>query len=431
MYKNTFDSFSFGCRVNEAEKTVLDSGMIEAGYVQDSLNPDIFIINTCAVTAKAEREARQMILKLKRNNPAVKIVVTGCSATYWEKNGLWRNIPIDLLISNINKNYTVDIIQKRLRVDVKPRTTGLISQTIPHDKFLDSGRVMVKIQDGCHRFCSYCIVPYLRGLPVSRSTGDIVKQVNRYAALMKEVVLTAINTEAFGRDTGESLIGLISRILSETPISRLSFGSIHPWSITDEFLRYYAAVRDNPRFSSFFHVPLQSGSDKMLSLMKRDYARDDVVLKLRQIALMNPHALIATDIIVGFLDETKKDFEDTLSFLEQSPFVRFHIFRFSSRNNTAAHYMRRRLREPTAGEKKARASALQKLHTRKMHDFLQRQIGWTSDALFIGAPEDGFQKAVLNNQVVACIPVNENLSGSMKRVTITELKNGILYGKTV
>jgi threonylcarbamoyladenosine tRNA methylthiotransferase MtaB len=290
---------------------------------------------------------------------------------------------------------------------------------------------MVKIQDGCHRFCSYCIVPYLRGLPVSRSTGDIVKQVNRYAARMKEVVLTAINTEAFGRDTGESLIGLISRILSETPIRRLSFGSIHPWSITDEFLRYYATVRDNSRFSSFFHVPLQSGSNKMLSLMKREYTREEIDLKLRQIASTNPHALIATDVIVGFLEETQKDFEDTLAFLEQSPFTRFHIFRFSSRNNTAAHYMRKRLWEPTAGEKKARASALQKLHMRKMHAFLERQIGWISEALYIGVPENGFQKAILNNQLIACIPVKENLSGSMKRVTITELKNGILYGKSV
>lgn len=431
MYKNTFGSFSFGCRVNEAEKTALDTGMIEAGYVQDNLNPEIFIINTCAVTAKAEREARQMILKLKRKNPRLKIVVTGCSATYWEKNGLWRNVPIDLLISNTNKEYTVGIIQSRLRPEGKPLTTGQTMLPVPRDKFLDSGRVMIKIQDGCHRFCSYCIVPYLRGLPVSRRTEDIVAQVNRYAPLMKEVVLAAINTEAYGRDTGESLVGLISRVLSETRISRLSFGSIHPWSITDEFIRFYGSIRGNDRFSSFFHVPLQSGSNKTLSLMKRDYTREEIGEKLKQITMVNPRALIATDIIVGFLEETDRDFQDTLSYLEQSPFVRFHIFRYSGRNNTAAHYMKKRLHEPSAGEKKARATALQKLHVRKMHAFLEGQVGWTSDALFIGRPEEGFQKAILNNQLLACIPVNENLSGSMKRVTITELKNGILYGKTV
>lgn len=431
MYRPHFASFSFGCRVNEAEKIALDQGLKEAGFIQDGLKPDIYLINTCAVTAKAEREARQMILTLKKKNPSLKIVATGCSATYWQKNHLWSNIPIDLLISNTDKEYTVNIIKKRLFPTLRAIKSEAASQLGFMDKFLDSGRVMVKIQDGCQRFCSYCIVPYLRGLPKSRTISEIVAQIRSWEGSMQEAVLTAINTEAYGMDTGESLITLIRQVLSGTEIPRLSFGSIHPWSITDEFLDYYATLATESRFSSFFHVPLQSGCDKTLRLMKRDYRIGDIGEKLARVKQTNPRALIATDIIVGFLEETDKDFRQTYDFLEKSAISRFHIFRFSKRQNTAAHFMAKRLREPTSTEKKDRAQALRDLGEKKFRLFLESLTGMESEALFIGKAAGGFQKAILNNQVVALIATDKSLSGSMKHVTITELKKGVPVGRLV
>lgn len=428
MYKKTFSSYSFGCRVNEAEKQVMDECMIRSGYEYDSLKPDIFIVNTCAVTTKAEREARQIILKLKRRFPNIKIVATGCSATYWQKNEIWRNMPIDLLISNTDKDYTVEIIRRRFEENHPQRPTIKTTSTRYWDKFLSSGRVMVKIQDGCNRFCSYCIVPYLRGLPRSRRIKDIVTHIETYQNEMKEVVLTAINTHAYGVDTGESLIDLIRRVLEKTKIERLSFGSVHPWSLTEKFIAYYKSIAFNERFSNFFHIPLQSGSDKILRLMKRDYSRKEISDILHVLAKINPKALIATDIIAGFLDETDSDFEDALSFLRQSPISKFHIFRFSKRSNTAASYMSKRLKEPTQEQKKKRAKALEQLNHEKYHSFLNGLVGYRTKALFIGQPKDGYQKAVLNNQIPSMIRTNKNLSGCMKHVTITELKKDCLIG---
>lgn len=434
MYDVTkFDSYSFGCRVNEAEKIAMDRQMIRAGFLQDKLSPDVYIINSCAVTAKAEREARQLILMLKRANPEIKMVVTGCSATYWKKNSLWKDIPIDLLISNIDKDYLVTLIKKRFSIKSVPVQLDQLNEA-KYDKFLSSGRVMIKIQDGCHRFCSYCIVPYLRGTPKSRKIDEVVAditQYNRYPYKLQEAIFTAINTEAFGRDTGESLIQLIDTSLSTTDIPRISFGSIHPWSINDDFIKYYKKVSSNPRFSSFFHVPLQSGSDKMLRLMKRDYKKDEILEKLNQLQNINPLALIATDIIVGYLDESDMDFQDTYSFLEESPINKFHVFRFSVRQNTAAYYERKRLKEPSATEKAKRAIALSDLSTRKFKKFLAKQTGTTSLALFIGEVNEGFQKAILNNQILTWIKTDVSLRGKMKRVKITGLSKNILKGRII
>ena len=186
MYSRiTFDSFSFGCRVNEAEKMVMDSQMIRAGFLHDKDSPDLYIINSCVVTAKAEREARQLILRLKRENPEIKMVVTGCSATYWKKNALWKDIPIDLLISNIDKEYAVKLILRRFyhgKLPTQPvaQPTRLDNGLIQQDKFTLSGRIMIKIQDGCHRFCSYCIVPYLRGIPKSKRIEQIITDITHY-----------------------------------------------------------------------------------------------------------------------------------------------------------------------------------------------------------------------------------------------------------
>lgn len=434
MYRTTrFNSFSFGCRVNEAERAAMDRQMIREGFLQDKLFPDIYIINSCAVTAKAEREARQLVLRLKRDNPKIKVVFTGCSATYWKKNGLWKNIPIDLLISNIDKDYLVTLIKKRFSIKSVPVQLDQLNEA-SSDKFLSSGRVMIKIQDGCHRFCSYCIVPYLRGTPKSRKIDEVVAditQYNRYPHKLQEVIFTAINTEAFGHDTGESLIGLIDLSINRTAIPRISFGSIHPWSIDCKFIEYYKVLSKNPRFSNFFHVPIQSGSNKILRLMKRDYVREDILEKLNQIHKINPSALIATDIIVGYLDESDMDFQDTYSFLEKSPINKFHVFRFSVRQNTAAYYERKRLKEPSAIVKMKRSKALSNLSAKKYQKFLARLVGTTSQALFIGEVKEGFQKAILNNQILTWIKTDVSLRGKMKRVKITGLSKNILKGRII
>jgi threonylcarbamoyladenosine tRNA methylthiotransferase MtaB len=429
--KITFSSFAFGCRVNEAEKEVLDKKMLEAGFSFNKDSPNIFIINTCAVTHKAEREARNLIYQIKRKNPQTKIVITGCSATYWQKNKLYEKLPIDLLVDNTNKEFLVKIIKKRFYQGSALDRSGRNKGGITFSKFLSSRRLLVKIQDGCQRFCTFCIVPYLRGLPKSKKIEEIVKEINNYPGKISEVILTAINTEAFGLDTGESFIDLIEKVLEKTSIPRLSFGSIHPWSITPQFINFYQKILTTNRLINFFHIPLQSGSNTILRLMKRGYTSEEILEKLSALEKINPLSLLATDVIVGFLGENKTEFEETYRFLEKSPLVKFHIFRFSKRKNTAAFYMAKNLKEPTEEEKKKRAKALAELFAKKYLKFLEKNLGRLSTALILNKQENGFYEALLDNQLPIVIEKNKDIMpGEIVKVKVERIKNGRLVGKT-
>src|SRR3989339_1628228 len=437
MKKMTFYTYSFGCRVNQAEKEVLDSMMQDQGYEINEAKPNVVIINTCAVTHKAEREAKQLIFKLKRENPTGQIVVTGCSATFWKKNSLLKDLPIDLLIDNVNKEFLVKILQKRLSNRATLNLGGYASvgkdkpKKAVFNKYLNSGRALIKIQDGCQRFCSFCIVPYLRGTPKSYKINEIVSQVKQFGDL-KEVIYTAINTEAFGYDTGEKLITLIDQTIEFTKISRISFGSIHPWSINNEFIDYYKNILPLKRLVNFFHVPIQSGSNKILNLMKRGYTREEMMEKLQKLHKINPLALIATDVIVGFLDETDKDFQETYDFLEKSPISKFHVFRFSNRNNTAAYYMAKNIKEPSNGIKMKRARILAKLGKEKYEKFLKKNVGRTSTVLFLNNKFDGYQEALLDNQLQIYIKVIKPIQlTQLYEAKILEYKKGKLFGRII
>ncbi|MDO8609545.1 MAG: MiaB/RimO family radical SAM methylthiotransferase [bacterium] len=428
LTNQTFQTFSFGCRVNEAEKEEIDRKLLLLGYQKDDINPSIYIVNTCSVTQKAEREARQLIFQIRKKYPKTQLVITGCSATYWKKNNVYKDLPVDHIIDNIQKDYLVQILQKRLKISnnihkIHPN---------PSSKFLDSGRMMIKIQDGCQRFCTYCIVPYLRGNPQSYKIKDIVKKINKNPQV-KEIILAAINTEEFEVNSDEEFIDLIKTVILNTHVPRISFGSVHPWSITNEFMDLYKAEMNskNKRIVDFFHIPLQSGSDKILRLMKREYTSSEMFDKLNKLQKINPMALIATDIIVGFLEETDKDFEDTYYFLEKAPINKFHIFRFSKRQNTAAYFLAKQLKEPTNSQKKKRAISLAELGLKKYHSFLEKRIDKNFSGLFINNFESSYQEVLLNNQISAWIKIDKRLHAEIKNVKITEYKKGKLFGRIV
>ncbi|HEX7542600.1 MAG TPA: radical SAM protein, partial [Patescibacteria group bacterium] len=237
---------------------------------------------------------------------------------------------------------------------------------------------------------------------------------------------------AFGFDTGEKLITLIDQTIKVTKIPRISFGSIHPWSINDKFLNYYKKVMPLKRLVNFFHVPIQSGSNKILNLMKRGYNREEMLEKLNKLHKINPLALIATDVIVGFLDESDKDFQDTYDFLDQAPISKFHIFRFSKRSNTAAHYMAKNLKEPSHKEKVRRAKLLSDLGKKKYQSFLKKNVGRNSTVLFLNNKSEGHQEALLDNQLPIYIKVDEPIQpGQLYEAKILEYKRDKLFGRIV
>lgn len=258
---------------------------------------------------------------------------------------------------------------------------------------------------------------------------NIESRIKNYGDTIKEVILTAINTEAYGRDTGESFIQLINSIINKTTVPRISFGSIHPWSINDEFFAFYEKILPQKRLVNFFHIPLQSGSNKILTHMKRGYTREEFVEKLQMLKKINQFAFIGTDIIVGFLEESDKDFEDTYQFLKDSPISKFHVFRFSPREKTAAYFMRKRMHEPSPAQKEKRAKALSELSKKKYELFLRKHIGRTFSALVLEKRERDFQHVLLDNQIPALIKSIKDRRGKIVNVKIKDLNALLLYGE--
>jgi threonylcarbamoyladenosine tRNA methylthiotransferase MtaB len=423
----TFYSYSFGCRVNQAEKEALDRQLLARGYSFDEDNPETFIINTCSVTNKAEREARQMINQVRKKHANTQIVVMGCAATNWIKTKA-KVDHVDMMVENPSKEFIADLIEKKLSGKASTAVKMTKKAPLVQDKYIRSGRVIIKIQDGCQRFCTYCIVPYLRGLPKTYSIESMLSELKALPPGLKEIIYTAINTEAYGyEDKQTDFIDLLHATLDQTDFPRISFGSIHPWSINEKL---FALLKNHPeagRIVKFFHIPLQSGNNKMLGLMKRGYTREEFLDKLHILNELNPFTFIGTDIIVGFLEETDADFQDTYDFLEKTPISKIHIFRYSPRQHTAAFYMGKRLREPSPQEKLKRAKALDELNKRKYREFQEKHIGNEFEALFLEQSKEGYQQAVLDNQMAVLVK-GKYEPGSLSKVKIINLQKGSLIG---
>jgi threonylcarbamoyladenosine tRNA methylthiotransferase MtaB len=429
--KKTFFSLALGCRVNQAEKEVIDRQLLESGFAFDSQNPSIVILNTCTVTHKADRESRQLVYQWKKKSPEAKIVVTGCAATYWLNNHLDTALPIDLIVDNQNKDLLVRKINQFLKLNKKKNDINY--KNFISDKYLSSKRILIKIQDGCHRFCSFCIVPYLRGLPKSVPTELIIESINqsieRYRT--KEVILTAINTEAYGRDNHLSFPDLLNRIVTETKIDRISFGSIHPWSINDTLVSTLTSIYQSGRLVKYFHIPLQSGSNKILKLMKRGYTQEEYEEKVRKIDKNIPGSFIATDVIVGYLGETDDDFNDTYRLLENLPINKFHVFRFSPREKTAAFYMKKYLKEPNEKAKKERSSLLRRLSQLKYKKFIQTFVNKEDQALILNKRLERGHEGLLSNQLPIVVTDTKEFAGQIKNVKIVDCQEDKLFGKII
>jgi threonylcarbamoyladenosine tRNA methylthiotransferase MtaB len=410
----TFSSFAFGCRVNEAEKIVLDRKLIGMGFEYAEDNPDIIIINSCAVTQKAEHEVRQFIHQTRKNFPQTKIFVTGCAATEWIKSNS-KIDGVEQLIPNSEKDKLVQLFDQ-----LNYQKTINDKKNITSDKFMNSGRMMVKIQDGCNRFCTYCIVPSLRGKPTTKTLSGILSEIKSNENTLKEIILTAINTEFFGINTNETLTQLLDAILKETEIPRISFGSINPWSIDSNFLEWYENNKTNSRFIHFFHIPIQSGSDRILRLMNRGYTAPELTKKLNALYAIDSKAFFGTDVIVGFPGEKEIDFRQSYEFLEKSPFLKFHVFRYSARPNTVASQSETKWGEVNLNVKISRAKKLRDLSIQKTRIFTEKLIGSTGKALFLSSGNGKFQDAIFDNQMILSIGVNSKIiPGEIKQVKIT------------
>lgn len=400
--------FTLGCKVNGCESASLLRGLEERGYeVSDELVPaDLYILNTCAVTAEAEKKSRQAVARIRAAAPQARILVCGCAAErmpaqFAEKEG------VRLVTGAMHKGGILELLDAE-GVRVSPAETRF--EELPSPRFLQT-RAYVKVQDGCNNFCSYCIIPYLRGRSRSRPLESAAAEILSCPA--EEVVITGIDVSSY-RDGARDLADLLRAVKDAK--ARIRLGSLETHAVTERLL---AAAKEVRSFAPHFHLSLQSGSDAVLRAMNRKYTRAEFLRKAALVREAFPSAALTTDIIVGFPTETEEDFEATLALAEEARFSQIHCFAYSRRAGTAAA----KLKELAPQVKKERLGRLMALGRRLREEYEGAFLGKTLELV----PEEekgGYTEGYSENYIRLYV------HGSVKKRTrvraLERYKDGLL-----
>ena len=382
--------FTLGCKVNDVESGSIIRGLEELGYEvsREMTDADLYIINTCAVTAEAERKSRQTVGKAVKKNPFAKIIVCGCASEKSPTAFLEKGATVYAVTGAQRKNKVLEIVRAGFEND-----GGICLET--EQKYEEmllpeclKTRNFVKIQDGCNRFCSYCIIPYLRGRSRSRSVESAAAEI--LASTAQETVVTGIDVSEYKDENGRDLADLMLAVKNAN--TRLRLGSLEVSLITERFLKALQQVKS---FAPQFHLSLQSGSDKVLKSMNRHYTRAEYLEKCRMIYEYFPDAAITTDIIVGFPTETEEDFALSLQIVEEAGFAQIHAFPYSPREGTNAY---KRYKELPAAVKKERVERILQKGAQEKEKYMRRFIGKTLEVV----PEhciDGYTEGYSENYI--------------------------------
>ena len=406
---------------------------IEKGYevVQVEEKADVYIINTCTVTNMADRKSRQMLRRVKQINPNSVVVATGCYAQV-SKDELEQIEDIDLVLGINEKNNIVEYVNGYLNTRTKYSET---SDVLHQSDFLDFGtvthmektRAVIKVQDGCDRFCSYCIIPYARGRVRSRLPESIINEITQIAnAGIKEVVITGIHIASYGKDfrNNYKLIDLLEEINKIEGIKRIRLGSIEPTLITEEFVNRLSKLE---KICDHFHLSLQSGCDATLERMNRKYTTEEfekVVVLLRK---YYKNVALTTDIIVGFPEETNEEFVQTYNYLNKIDFYKMHIFKYSPRKGTKAALMKNQV---PGDIKEERSKKLIELSDKKQKEHNEKYIGQKLEVLF-EEREKEYIKGHTTNYIVVKTKTDKQIENTIQTVRIIGEENLELIGEHI
>ena len=400
---------TLGCKLNQAETELLAKQFLEAGHrlVSSADEADVYILNTCTVTHIADSKSRHLLRLAHRRNPEALIVATGCYAQRMPQ-ALAQLDGVGLVVANDEKLNLLRLLQER---GYLARPAPFPGSFAASSYSLSRTRSFVKIQDGCNSFCSYCIVPLVRGREKSPPVEQVIAEVRqRVAKGYKEVVLTGTEIGLYNCD-GAGLKGLLERILAETDVSRLRLSSLQPQEISAELIGLW---RDS-RLCPHFHLSLQSGSDGVLSRMKRRYSTRDYQEAVSLIRAQAPNAAITTDVIVGFPGETEAEFAESLGFCRQMEFARIHVFTYSPRPGTQAAQMP----EPVASKvKKPRSQKMLALAEESAHNFRRRFLGKTMTVLWERQSDDGIWSGLTDNYIKVHTRSSEDLTNKLLPVKV-------------
>lgn len=383
--------YTLGCKVNDVESGSLIRGLEELGYEvsREMEVADLYIVNTCAVTAEAERKSRQTVGKAIKCNPNAKIVVCGCASEKSPQAFLEKGATMYAVTGAQRKNKVLEIVREGLKKE--GRGIAIEEEKSYEEMLLPKclkTRNFVKIQDGCNRFCSYCIIPYLRGRSRSRLMENAAEEILSSEA--QETVVTGIDVSEYKDEHGRDLADLMLAVKEAK--TRIRLGSLEVSLITERFLNALAQVK---HFAPQFHLSLQSGSDKVLKSMNRHYTRAEYLEKCRMIYEVFPAAAITTDIIVGFPTEEEEDFEDSLRIVEEAGFAQVHAFPYSPREGTNAY---KRYKELPFELKKQRVDKLLERAAEQKKKYMERFVGQVLEIV----PEncfDGFTEGYSENYI--------------------------------
>ena len=413
---------TLGCKLNFAETSTISRSFPEERFERVPANSkaDIYVINTCSVTDAADKKCRQAIKKFINLSPGAFIAVVGCYAQLRPQE--ISSIPgVDLVLGTNEKfnigEYLTDFVKK---TDAVIHSCDLSSSDSfnPSYSMGDRTRSFLKVQDGCDYGCSYCTIPLARGKSRNPKISEIISEAQEIAERgVKEIVITGVNIGDFGKSTGESFLFLLKELVKVNGVERFRISSIEPNLLTDELIEM-ASV--NERILPHFHIPLQSGCNKILGLMRRRYNREVFASRIRLIRQKLPLAGIGADIIVGFPGESEADFEITFNFLEEMPLSYLHVFSFSGRPDTIAENLPDRI--PSA-EKESRSKKLIALSEKKHREFCMMNIGHVTKVLFEKNRTDGFVTGFTSNYIRVEHPWHSKLAGQIKKVKLTNISS--------
>ncbi|HCO67922.1 MAG TPA: tRNA (N(6)-L-threonylcarbamoyladenosine(37)-C(2))-methylthiotransferase MtaB [Dysgonomonas sp.] len=412
--------YTLGCKLNFAETSAIGRQLSEVGVrkAREGEVADICVINTCSVTELADKKCRQAVRKMIKEHPGSFVIVTGCYAQL-KPDDIADIEGVDIVLGAEQKldvvNY-LDQLKKKEKGAVFTSKTSHIKSFVPSCSADDRTRYFLKVQDGCDYFCSFCTIPHARGRSRNGTIESLVKQAEEVATNGgREIVLTGVNIGDFGKTTGETFFDLIKALDNVEGISRYRISSIEPNLLTDEIIEF---VVQSKRFAPHFHIPLQSGSDAVLRLMKRKYDTALFRHKIEKIKSILPHAFIGVDVIVGTRGETDEYFEECRQFIESLDISQLHVFTYSERPNTQALKIEHIVDTKT---KHARSKALLDISDRKLKEFYLSQKGLLRKALFEHTVHDNKMYGYTENYVKVEKEYDEQLVNIVKDVRLGSL----------
>lgn len=415
--------YTLGCKLNYSETSTISRMFEQKGYVKADFTdtPDIFIINTCSVTENADKKCHKIVREARAISPEAYVAIIGCYAQLKPKE--ISEIPgVDAVLGAAEKFRLVELLDGFVR---KPQAEVYASEVAAANTFNtsyslhDRTRTFLKVQDGCDYSCSFCTIPLARGASRSDSVANIVKTATEIAATeVREVVLTGVNTGDFGIQNGkreERFSELVQALDQVENIDRFRISSIEPNLLSDEIIEFVARSK---RFVPHFHVPLQSGSNKILKLMRRRYQRELYASRVEKIKSEMPHACIGVDVIVGFPGETKEDFLETYQFLNELNISYLHVFTYSERDNTLAATLNNPVNPKDRAE---RSKMLHILSDKKRRKFYEEHLGETYSVLFENDVENGMMHGFTENYIRVTAKYDPILINEIKKVRLTAI----------